>query len=205
MTCYIVARTRVRNSYCIGALTESGENIRLAENDDFPFMPEGNPFEIGGVWGLKFRRSRNLERPHLEDVVVLRSNRMYRTSNLASIIQDLASVWQGGIDCLYDGVLQGPVFSGNMYLGRDRPIPPMSVGFWRPDTNMTFEITEGYGGKQRHAYRVGNCSIPYVGISEPVNLVRAGALVRTSLTRWLPRDDDSRPKRCYLQISQVYT
>ncbi|MDE2646729.1 MAG: hypothetical protein OXI05_12965 [Bacteroidota bacterium] len=70
---------------------------------------------------------------------------------------------------------------------------------------MTFEITEGGGGKPRQAYRVGNFSIPYVGVSEPDDVIPAGILVRTSLTRWFPRDDDSRPKRCWLQVSQVYT
>lgn len=202
MTCYIVAKTRVKNHYCIGALTETGKNIRLSENDSFPFMPEGNPYEVGGIWGLKFRRSRNLERPHLEDVVVLEQNYMGHTPIIASIIPNLSSICQGGFDCLYSGSLQGPVGSGNMYLDKNRPIPPMSVEFWRPDRNMTLEITQGVGGKPR--YRVGNYSIPYVGVSEPVNVIPAGVLVRTSLTRWFPRDDDSRPKQCYLQISQVY-
>lgn len=205
MTCYIVAKTRVRNYYCIGALTETGKNIRLCENDNFRFMPEDNPYEVGEIWSLKFRPRRNRERPHLEDTVVLWQNHMGHTPNIALIIQNLSSICEGGFDCLYGGSLLGPVRSGNMYLEDNRPIPSMSVEFWRPDRNMTFEITQEVGGKLRRAYRIGNYSIPYVGVAEPVDVIPAGVLVRTSLTRWLPREDDSHPQRCWLQVSQVYT
>ncbi len=205
MICYIVAKTHVKDYYCIGAITETGKNIRLSERDDFPFMPKDSPFEVVGVWNLKFRSSHNLNPPHSEDVVLLEQKYHGPRSNIVSIIQSISGICQGDFDSLYNGLLEGPVRSGNMYLDKNRPIPSNSVEFWRSATTMTFEITGGIDGKPRRAYRVGNYSIPYVGVSEPVRVIRAQTLVRTSLTRWLPMGQDPHLQRCWMQISQVYT
>ena len=204
MMCCIVARTRVSHYYCIGALTPEGENLRLGENEDFPFMGEDCEFEVGDVWDISYRRSRTLIAPHLEDVVVTRSSYQREARHLEPAIRRLCTVWEGGVGSLYDGTLDGPSSSGNMCLSQGGRIPQGSVGFWAPDRDLRYEETEKPQGGMRRAYRCGRYSIPYVGVSRPVRRVRRGTLVRTSLTRWLPRGDDSRPKNCWLQISQVY-
>ncbi len=162
MRCYIVAKTRAKSCYCIGAITETGKGIRLSERDNFPFMPVESSFEVGGMWNLKFRSCHNLTPPHLEDVVVLEQSYLGHIPNVVSIIQSISGICQGGFDSLYSGLLQGPVSSGNMYLGKNKPIASNSVEFWRPATTMTFEITGEVIGKPRRAYRVRNYSIPYV-------------------------------------------
>ena len=202
--CCIVARTFVHRHYCIGALTTDGQLIRLGESDDFPFWSAECPFKVGQVWAIRYRPSCSQNPPHVEDVVVTDYEYKREAPNLTQAIRSLCTVWRGGIQCLYDGALRGPVSSGNMYLPYIGIMPRNSVGFWEPNGALTFEETTNQYGKKRCAYRIDRYSVPFVGDSKLFQVVAAGTLTRTSLTRWLPRDAKPGYQKCWLQISHIY-
>lgn len=200
MRCLIVSKTRAGNAVCVGALTTNGENLRLTEREGFPFLKINTAYEIGQVWDLTYTRCRDVQPPHVEDVLVTASVFQKAAYNdLAVRIPRVATVWRGGIESLFDGEIRGPTASGSGYI--QGTVPNQSVGFWCPDVDLVGEYT-GNG----LYYHYEQFRAPYVGVARSSQRIPAGSLVRISLARWWkPLDtDDDFPSRCYLQVSGCY-
>lgn len=199
MRCLIVSKTRARNTVCVGALSVDGSNLRLTKDEGFPFLPTDTPYEIGQVWDVQYTACRDLQPPHVEDVLVTSAKFLYSRSDLAELILKLAQPWVGGVSALFEGMVRGPTSSGSAYI--QDPVPSQSVGFWMPDRNVIgrFENTRFY-------YKYGQYRIPYLGVAEPRATIPVRGLTRVSLARWFKPDDSDTdfPARCYLQISGSY-
>ncbi len=205
MRCLIVSKTAARNTVCVGALAADRSNLRLTEQDGFPFLPHDTPYAIGQIWELSYTPCADLTAPHLEDVLVTAAELVSSRSDLAERLPGWISPWRGGVADLFDGKISGPTSSGSGYIQDD--VPQQSVGFWMPDRDLVSEYeVSPYNGIRRYYYRYEPFRISYVGVARPPDQIGAGALVRVSLARWYkpPPAADDFPERCYLQISGAY-
>ena len=199
MRCLIVSKTRARHSVCVGALGVDGSNLRLTQDEGFAFLPTDTPYEVGQVWDMQYTPCRDLQPPHVEDVLVTSAKFLYSRSNLAELISTMAQPWVGGVSVLFEGMIRGPTLSGNAYI--QDAVPSRSVGFWMPDRNVT-----GRFENKKFYYEYGQYRIPYLGVAEPRDTIPGRGLIRVSLARWWKPDDSDAdfPARCYLQISGSY-
>ncbi len=201
MRCLIVSRTWAGSGVCVGALARDRTNLRLTDQEGYPFLPEDTPYEIGQVWDIEYTPSTDLRLPHVEDVVVTSSEFSYTLSDLSASLASWVPTWRGGIEELFDGKVRGPTSGGSGYIQDD--IPAQSVGFWVPDKDLPGNWDPE---RQRHYYRYEPFRIPHVGVERSLDVIPEGALVRVSLARWYkpPDADENFPERCYLQISGCY-
>lgn len=205
MRCLIVSKTRARNAVCVGALAADRSNLRLTEQEGFPFLAHDTPYEIGQVWELSYDPCSDRVAPHLEDVLVTSAAFVEVRSDLAERLPEWVTSWPGGVKDLFSGKISGPTSSGSGYIQDD--VPQQSVGFWIPDQDLVSEYeTSPHNGIRRYYYRYEPFRIYYVGVARPPEQIQAGALVRVSLSRWYKPPDaaDNFPERCYLQISGAY-
>lgn len=201
MKCLIVSRTWAGNGVCVGALARNRSNLRLTDQDGYPFLSDSTPYEIGQVWDIEYTPATNLQPPHVEDVVVTSSEFSYTLSDLASSLASWVPAWRGGVRDLFEGKVKGPTARGSGYIQDD--IPSQSVGFWIPDKDLVGDWnSEG----KRYYFWYEPFRIPHVGVERNLDVIPEGALVRVSLARWYRPDDadEDFPERCYLQISGCY-
>jgi ATP-dependent DNA helicase RecQ len=201
MKTLIVAKTQMGQGACVGGLTITGQNVRLLQSGPFAPQPKDTPYEVGDVWDLELAEVPEIERPHVEDVVVVRGRKLYTADNLPQRIQKLARPWRGSLHNLFPGCLQTTP-EGSSYVAQSTGLPIMSVGFWLTDKllHLHHEPT-----KIRYAYLDDNGHtyyLTYVGFAPAVPLIPAGTLLRVSLARWWkPVYDLNGEPRCYLQLS----
>ena len=194
MRCLIISKTRAGNAICVGALATNRTNLRLTERPDFPFLPVDTRYEIGQVWEIAYFPCENVNPPHVEDVLVHKARFLYTRPDLATDLPNWVNPWKGNVIEVF-GRKTRYTTSGSRYIQDD--IPDRSVGFWIPDKDLTYN--EPY-------YRYGRFRMRYVGFAIPPKIIKAGRLVRVSLSRWFKPDDAEGdfPERCYLQLSGVY-
>lgn len=198
----IVARTRMYGAkVCIGALSESGENLRLMNPHCDSDIGTKSPYRIGEWWQVECEFCGPNTPPHVEDVTVASATKFSIQSNLADYLKKATKPWKGPIEVLFDGKIQ---FTGNGggYISPSN-IPSGATGFWIPDSPLKLDVDDRdkrgyYSHYMRH--------LSYVGTEEEVDVIQPGQLVRVSLARWWrPRDaDPSFEERCYAQLSGWY-
>ena len=202
MRCLIVSKTEAGREVCVGALAANHSNLRLTEHLESHFLPADTPYEIGQVWDLSFTPKVDLVPPHVEDVIVTSSEFLYNHPGVRGFLLSRVPHWEGSPLSLFEGKIDGPTSNGSLYIQDE--IPEQSVGFWKPDRDMTGAYTPGMSA---FYYMYEGFRLPYVGVAHPPpNLIPAHTLVRVSLARWFrPRDTNlDFPERCYLQISGSY-
>lgn len=201
MKVLIVARTKMQgNRRCIGALSEDTVPLRLLTSSGVN-QDTQSPLQVGQWWDIASSPVRNPKAPHTEDVLVTRQRFLGACPNLRDYLLQQVHPWRGGVDILFDGLLQFTM-GNSAYICVRTGVPANSTGFWIPDRDLRLEAEEG--AKPRYSYR--NRLISNVGENSSIPNIPAGTLVRVSLARWWkPKDSDpSFEERCYLQLSGWY-
>lgn len=182
MEVLIVAKTHMSNAACVvGLLLEYNANIRLLSPGNRN-QPEVTEMEIGEIWDCRFIKRDPIEKPHLEDRIILSKKHLRTISNIDKLIRERNLVdWKGSPKKLFNGQIEFDD-QGRGYFDEEEEIPDMSVGFWETDTAL-IKSTDNYG-KVRYTYE-GNktYSLPYVGYAKSINRISKGTICRVSLTR----------------------
>ena len=203
MRVLIVAKTRMGAGACIGAITETGESVRLIPFNADPHDGANREYEIGDIWEISGEPEISLIPPHNENFVVHKKSRLHATKDtkdLVSAIELLMPPKIGHPRELYEGLLKS-TSSGSLYIAVQGDIPSYSTMFWRPDQPLTRD-TEGRRIRYRYPTENGGCTLTFVGFQEPLETIPAGTLLRVSLAhRWRPKDQPDAEERHYVQIS----
>ena len=205
MRVLIVAKTRMGAGACIGAITETGESVRLIPYNADPHDGANNEYNVGDIWEITAEPVPEDARipPHNENIIVREKYRLHvtkDTKSLVSAIELLMPPKTGHPRELYEGLLKS-TSSGSLYIAVDGDIPPYSTTFWRPDQPLTRD-TEEKRIRYRYPTKTGGCTLAFVGFQEPLETIPAGMLLRVSLAhRWRPKDRPDAEERHYAQLS----
>ncbi len=203
MRVLIVAKTRMGGGACIGAITETGDSVRLIPYNADPHDGANREYEIGDIWEISAEPETSLIPPHNENIVVREKQRLHTTKDtkdLVSAIELLMPPKTGHPRELYDGLLK-TTSSGSLYIAVQGDIPSYSTVFWKPDQPLTRD-TEGRRIRYRYPTENGGCTLTFVGFQESLETIPAGMLLRVSLAhRWKPKDEPEAEERHYAQIS----
>jgi len=190
---------------CIGAITETGESVRLVPYNADPHDGANNEYNVGDIWEITTEPvpETALIPPHNENIIVREKYRLHvakDTKSLVSAIELLMPPKTGHPRELYEGLLKS-TGSGSLYIAVQDDIPSYSTMFWRPDQPLTRD-TKGRRIRYRYPTENGGCTLTFVGFQEPLETIPAGTLLRVSLAhRWRPKDQPDAEERHYLQIS----
>ena len=203
MRVLIVAKTRLGSGACIGAITETGESVRLVPFNADPHDGANREYEVGEIWEIKGEQETSLIPPHNENFVVHKKSRLHTTKDtkdLVSVIELLMPPKTGHPRVLYEGLLQNTE-SGRLHIAKQSDMPPYSTTFWRTDQPLTLDI-EKLKLRYRYPTENGGCTFTFGGFQEPLETIPAGTLLRVSLAHWWrPKDKPTTEERCYAQIS----
>ena len=192
---------------CIGAITETGQSVRLIPFNADPHEGANSEYEVGEIWEVSAEPEGSPIPPHTENVVVHHKTRLHPapdTRNLITAIELLMPPKTGGAEVLYDGLLQ-TTSNGGLYIGTETGIPAYSTLFWRPDQPLTLDKTGGEKLRYRYPTETGGCTLTFVryggpNSETPIETIPAGTLVRVSLAHWWSPNSGVE-ERCYAQIS----
>ena len=203
MRVLIVAKTRMGSGACIGAITETGESVRLIPFNADPRDGANREYEVGEIWEISAEPETSLIPPHNENIVVHQKQRLHTTKDtkdLVSAIELLMPPKTGDPRELYDGLLK-ITGSGSLYVPAGDDVPRYSTTFWRPDQPLERD-TEGKRIRYRYLTETESCTLTFVGFQEPLKTIPAGTLLRVSLAhRWRPKDQPDAEERHYAQLS----
>ncbi|MBI5208832.1 MAG: hypothetical protein HY927_02525 [Elusimicrobia bacterium] len=206
MRIVVVGRTKMGDQMvCIGALSIDGrQSLRLLSKDGSNW-PSDARFRVGGIWEVELGKPTSVVPPHVEDILVLAHSYIGEHKNLKKTILASPSLWPGQLGDVFDRSLVVSA-SGRGYVLQGGRIPSRSTGFWVTDRDLSLDATQ-----RKPVYLIPatgrTCSHPtsiaYAGDTAPVNVIRAGTLVRFSLARWwTPEDaDETCSPMCFLQLS----
>lgn len=199
----IVARTRMYGGHvCVGALSDTGENLRLMNKDCASERDRDSPFRIGDEWDISCSPCGPRRAPHVEDVTVSKATKRGDVGSLAKYILKRATPWKGTIDKLFEGKIQF-TRNGAGFISQSR-VPAGATGFWLPSYDLHLDHDErnkaGYYPEHSHLH------LSYVGLEDTTDVIKKGQLVRVSLARWW-KPENAEPdfeERCYAQLSGWY-
>lgn len=204
MEVLIVSKTRMADSACVGGIVfPTYESVRLLQHDG-SYQPLNTDFEIGQFWEIEYRPASNITRPHIEDVHVLKKEKLNKTFNdyeqLINSSKLKNKIWRGTAKELFERKLR---WTGNRngYISKNA-IPSMSTGFWIPDKDLTFgdkHYTYKSDGLFKQSY-----GLSYVGFQKAIDTIPADTIIRVSLAKWWRPKDSDMELRCYLQLSGWY-
>ena len=182
MRVLIVAKTRMGSGACIGAITETGQSVRLVPLNADPRDGANREYEVGDIWKITGEPETSLTPPHNENFVVHSKARLYRmedTRELIGAIELLMPPKPGDPHQLYGGLLK-TTDSGSLYLPPGSDVPSYSTMFWRTDQPLTLERELR---KLRYLYPTdnGGCTLTFVGFQKTLETIPAGTLLRVSL------------------------
>lgn len=188
---------------CIGAITETGESVRLIPFNADPHDGANREYEVGDIWEITGEPETSLIPPHNENFVVHKKSRLHTAKDmkdLVSAIELLMPPKTGHPRVLYEGLLK-TTGSGSLYIPAGDDVPPYSTTFWRTDQPLTRD-TEAKRIRYRYSTENGGCMFTFVGFQEPLETIPTGTLLRVSLAhRWRPKDQPDAEERHYAQIS----
>lgn len=203
MRVLIVGKTKMgANSVCVGGWDlDNNTSLRLLTADGRNHT-RNTPYHIGDVWDLTYRIKPQLIPPHNEDVIVTSARLIGPQANLTATLLAITDPYEGRIEGLFQGFLQFPGPGRTGFLTRPTGVPTFSTQFWISDSRF---VRDDYGAKIRYRYEGPTYrNITYKGVEDdPRVIIPQGALVRFSLARWHPFDNDPELK-CYLQLSGWY-
>lgn len=201
MKVLIVARTRMNQGCCVGAYSlDTGENLRLLTNTGQK-LPENSEYQIGDVWDITFEKRRQIEPPHVEDVLVMEKSFLHKQDHLCTFLKNTVPIWKGEPDQILDKKVNFPIGQSG-YIDRKKGLPSQSVGFWQPDKDVELTIFQD----RKHYYYFGTDQVyvfPYVGYVPVIDKIPKGSLIRISLARWWT-PDPKQDARSYCQMSGWY-
>lgn len=190
----------MRDGVCIGGLTrDTLRNVRLLPSESGHSQPVDAPYQIGDVWEMELGDRVAIRPPHVEDMIVRGGRRIAPQTGLDVWLQRFGRPVVGPVSALFDGCLRLTA-TGTAYVGA-ASIPAGSVAFWRPVDDLPLGGLAG--DRYQVPWRDGCISVKYVGVQPPLPVIKAGTLVRVSLSRWF-QPGPGAPERCWLQISGWY-
>ncbi|SHE82305.1 dual OB domain-containing protein [Dysgonomonas macrotermitis] len=207
MDVLVVSKTKMQHGICVGGVTANGNFVRLLDENGY-HPDDSTNYEIRQVWEITYRNPNNPRSlPHSEDVCVISKRLKGILDEDITMIDFLnrrnVNIYQGSISNLFESKLQYTQ-NGAGFINRD-DIPQNSVCFWIADRDIN---RSDYNGKIRYNYNDGSrrwgYNISYVGLSEPIDNIPQGTLIRMSLAHWWSPDDSDVEERCYLQLSGWY-
>jgi hypothetical protein len=198
MEVLIVAKTHMKNAYCIGSYDITNrKNIRLlTANEDN--QPLDTKFNIGQIWELEYIERPNIIKPHVEDILVKKATYIRNVNNMYDFLTQNVNIWQGSPETIFNGKISFPIGKSG-FLEQKNSSLDQSVGFWMPDNDIELTILEDkkhylYFGQQVYSF-------PFVGTIGKVETISKGSILRVSLTRWWSPNTQTIEKRCYCQLS----
>lgn len=203
MKVVIVAKTRMGNGACVGALNFEGRSLRLIAagqewNERFNLE-----YNIGDVWDVDYAEPASHTPPHVENIVVHAKRRLPPIDDVAAFAAHHMPPVAGGVEQLFEGLCCATSV-GTLYITKENGIPPFSTMFWRPDQPLTLD-DDGKRLRYRYPTADGGRTLTFVGLQEPLPEIPAGTLLRVSLAHWWrPHDNPEQEERCYVQLSGWY-
>lgn len=209
----IVSKTKMANDkVCVGGVDIDKKcSIRLLDEYGYHETLSECPFNIWDIWNVGYHSSNQRPAPHVEDVNVFfrkKSGVLKRELRdpraFAKLLQQLnVPVFSGGLRNCFGGKLKCTQY-GTLYINEE-DIPSYSTCFWICDKPVN---RSDFKGKIRYNYNDGTrnwgYNIAYVGLSDAVNAIKSGSLIRLSLAHWWSPDDSDDEERCYLQLSGFF-
>lgn len=201
MRVLIVAKTYMKDAFCIGAYDiTTKKNVRLLTKIG-KNQPRNTEFDVGQIWNIEYNRRSDIKNPHIEDVLIEKSTFLKNIGNIEKFLIDNVPIWEGSPENIFYNKITYPIGRSG-FLEKIRSDLTQSVGFWIPDKDLELTIFEDkkhylYFGEQVYSF-------PYVGYMDKVDKISKGTLLRVSLTRWWSPYAKSVEKRCYCQLSGWY-
>ena len=198
MKVLIVAKTHMKNAFCIGSYDLTNKkNVRLLTSAE-ENQPLDTKFNIGQVWEIDYISRPNIIKPHVEDVLVQRASFVKEIDDMYGFLLQNVNIWKGNPEVIFNGKISFPM-GGSGYLEQKFSDLSQSVGFWIPDDDIELTILDNkkhylYFGQQVYYF-------PFVGSINKIDKISKGTILRVSLTRWWSPNLDKIPKRCYCQLS----
>ena len=209
----IVSKTRMAEGrVCVGGVDiERKRSVRLMKADGKHELLSECPYEIWDVWDADYVPSNQRPAPHVEDVNVINRNKrdvlekgLRSPTEFAKLLrQSNMPVFTGGLLNCFDGKLKCNK-NGKLYINAE-DAPSYSTCFWLNDislrrkdfmNNVLYNYDDGI--------RPWGYSTKYVGLSDAIDVVPAGSIIRLSLAHWWKPDGSDDEERCYLQLSGWY-
>lgn len=209
----IVSKTRMAEGrVCVGGVDiERKRSVRLMKADGKHELLSECPYEIWDVWDADYVPSNQRPAPHVEDVNVINRNKrdvlekeLRSPTEFAKLLrQSNMPVFTGGLLNCFDGKLKCNK-NGKLYINAE-DAPSYSTCFWLNDislrrkdfmNNILYNYDDGI--------RPWGYSTKYVGLSDAIDVVPAGSIIRLSLAHWWKPDGSDDEERCYLQLSGWY-
>ena len=198
MEVLIVAKTHMKNAFCIGAYDITNKrNVRLLTSSENN-QPLDTRFGIGQIWEIDYIKRQNIIKPHIEDVLIQNATFLRNIDNIYDFLINNVNIWKGNPDEIFYGKINFPIGKSGFLEQKNNELS-QSVGFWMPDNDIELTILQD----QKHYLYFGQqvYSFPYVGTFNKVETIKKGAILRVSLTRWWSPNINKIPKRCYCQLS----
>jgi len=187
---------------CVGGIEmDSRRSLRLLGSDGWN-LHEDHRIRPGEIWDLAYAPNKDIEPPHVEDVIVSHGKPVEVVEHMKPAILDLVEPWQGGVGTIFDGRLVA-TDGGSGYITRKPPLPKQSTGFWVATASLKrrqFDAATRYALPGDGPVR----SVKYVGMEDSIESIPRGAIVRFSLARWAEFPPGVDEERCYLQLSCWY-
>ena len=202
MEVLIVAKTHMKNAFCVGAYDiKNKKNVRLLTKDE-DNQPLNTKFNIGQIWDIDYKNRSNIINPHVEDVLVQRCEFLENVENLSEFLTNNVPIWKGGPSCLFEGKINFPLGRTSGFLEKKNSDLTQSVGFWVSDNDLELTILDD----KKHYLYFGvdqPYSFPFVGAMDRVETIPKGTILRVSLSRWWSPSNNL-PRACYCQLSGWY-
>ncbi|MBQ2188251.1 MAG: hypothetical protein II401_06805 [Bacteroidales bacterium] len=196
---------------CVGGVdVERKRSVRLMRADGKHELLSECPYAIYDVWELDYINSNQRPAPHIEDVNVISREKkgvlkddLRHVDKLVQLLKQCnIPVFNGSLLSAFDGKLKSTQY-GTLFINEEN-VPAYSTCFWICDRDVHRSY---FHGKQRYNYNDGSrpwgYNIPYVGLTDAVDSIPKGSLIRLSLAHWWSPDDSDDEERCYLQLSGV--
>lgn len=204
MEILITSKTHKGNAACVGGMIISNNRfVRLLNPDNWDQYADTD-FDIGDIWDIDFTKRKDVEPPHIEDIIISSKKFLHKVDNFSNFIKNCGiQIFRGSPNNIFNGLL-GWTSSGSGYIGNRNNLPQNSVGFWISDKDLTLDYDE-----KHYIYPSANAfsrakRFPYVGFEPKSQIIPSGTLVRISLARWWKPEDTDMDERCYLQLSGWY-
>ena len=197
MEVLIVAKTIMKNAFCIGAYDITNrKNVRLLTLSRTN-QPIDTKFNVGQIWDINYEESPNIVKPHIEDILVKNAVFLRVIDNMYEFLISNVPFWEGSPENIFEGKINFPIGKSGYLELKDSDLA-QSVGFWIPDKDVELTILRDkkhylYFGDQVYAF-------PFVGTMNKIETIPRGAILRVSLARWWSGDTNNQ-KRCYCQLS----
>jgi ATP-dependent DNA helicase RecQ len=200
MKVLIVAKTRRGGGACVGGITEDGRSVRLIAADAATNERAGLEYAVSQVWEIDSVPDPYIVAPHVENILVLRAQRLRLSHKVEETIRRFMPPVLGGPKKLFDGLTQA-TRAGGLYIAERTGLPQRSTMFWEPDQPLKLDC-DGKRIRYRYPNADGGWTLTYVGFQEPMAEIPAGTLLRVSLAhRWRPQERPEDELRCFVQLS----